>query len=141
MKMRLVLSLAVSVAFAPAALSAAECPTDSERQAHTYIHFATGSSEISPGQEFQLDKAAKDAIGQYISNVCVYGRASKLGDNKSNDELAQARAVAVVKELTRRGVEAKNVKAMVKGEPFGGALSRLSDNSQADRAVEIQFID
>jgi outer membrane protein OmpA-like peptidoglycan-associated protein len=104
------------------------------------IPFATGSSRLGPETGDAIQRAAERARAQNL-RVCVFGKASKLGNADANARLAQARARAVVDALVARGVPRNFIQTASQGEGYGGRLmDSSSNNAQSDRSAEIAFV-
>lgn len=104
------------------------------------IPFATGSSRLGPETGDAIQRAAERARAQN-QRVCVFGKASKLGNADANARLAQARAQAVADALVARGVPRNFIQTLSQGEGYGDRLGTSSaNNAQSDRSAEIAFI-
>ena len=70
-----------------------------EVQAEATVHFAAGSSEISPEAQKQLKQLAHDTISQTDYMIQVKGFADSSGSAPENNKLSQERAEAVIAYL------------------------------------------
>jgi OOP family OmpA-OmpF porin len=136
---RLCVAALVALA-APGMIAAAEaatgCPNTSRGAPGPYkVEFTVGSTKIDEANAKALDDVAGFAKARYMK-VCLLGRADKQGNQKANADLAVRRAEAVAAALRKRGVNAKSITVVGRGEAFGDWLNALNQ-SQADRAVDI----
>lgn len=102
------------------------------------VAFDSGSTKIKAEDAGKLDKLAKDAKDNYVTQICVTGFADKTGDAQRNERLSQARANAVADALRKRGIAADALVVSGKGETFGSSMGFLASSSQAERRVEVR---
>lgn len=79
------------------------------------IHFATDKSDLSPEAKATLDQASEAMKQDKAIHLRVEGYTDSTGTTPHNDNLAGARAAAVVEYLKGKGVD----KAQLTGEGFG----------------------
>ncbi len=104
------------------------------------VPFATGSSRLGPETRDTIQRAADRARAQNLQ-VCVFGKASKLGNADANARLAQARAKAVADALVARGLPRNFVQIGSQGEGYGDrVMGSSTNNAQSDRSAEIAFL-
>jgi hypothetical protein len=117
------------------ALAATGCPNTGKGAPGPYkVAFAVGSAKISADNNKALDDAAKFAKARF-AKVCLLGRADKQGNDQMNLALSVRRAEAVATALQKRGVPAKSITVVGRGEAYGDWFNTLQ--SQADRTVDI----
>ena len=80
------------------------------------INFESGKAVIKADSMSLIDELAKAEKGCTGTVVEVAGHTDQLGDDASNMTLSQARANAVVAELTKRGVAKEQMTAKGYGE-------------------------
>lgn len=99
--------------------NAAQAPTTATQPAALptlgAIHFATDKSELSPEAKATLDQAAVAMKQDSKIHLRVEGYTDATGTVPHNDNLAGARAAAVVEYLKAKGVDS----AQLTGEGFG----------------------
>ncbi|QQS14843.1 MAG: OmpA family protein [Rhodospirillales bacterium] len=103
------------------------------------VLFDLGSAKLRPDAAAVVAEAAQKAKDRQVAQICLLGRADKIGDPAANERLSKARAQAVAAELTRRGIPAKNLLIDPKGEAAGGLDFGRLDASVKDRSVTIVF--
>lgn len=79
------------------------------------IHFATDKSDLSPDAKATLDQASEAMKQDHSIHLRVEGYTDSTGTAPHNDNLAGARAAAVVEYLKGKGVD----NAQLTGEGFG----------------------
>jgi outer membrane protein OmpA-like peptidoglycan-associated protein len=103
------------------------------------VLFDLGSAKLRPGEMKTINEAVQRAKDRQVAQICLIGRADKIGDTKANERLSKARADAVAAEMKRQGITGNKLLIDPKGEVFpGAALGRL-DASEKDRSVTIIF--
>jgi len=127
------LGLAIAAADAAAATRCPHTRPDAHNP-HT-VQFAVGSTRIDGAGAKTLDEVAAYAKARF-SHVCLVGRADKQGNAQANFALSVRRAEAVAAALQARGVAAKNITVIGRGEAYGDWLNVLT-RSQSDRVVDI----
>lgn len=136
-------SAIIAVAFAAVPMAGAHAQGIACSNASTdrvEIQFATGSSRLGADARDPIARAAERARAQNLQ-LCVFGKASKLGNADANSRLAQARAKAVADALVARGVPRNFIQIASQGEGFGDSvLGSSSNNSASDRTAEIAFL-
>lgn len=137
------LTLAALLAAAPAsAQSYGPCQrnTGGAQMAGPFnVLFDLGSDKLRPSSAPVVAEAAEKAKARQVSQICLIGRADKIGDPKANERLSKARAETVASELKRLGIPAKNLLIDPKGEAAGGLDFGRLDASEKDRSVTIVF--
>lgn len=102
------------------------------------IFFDTGKSDVKPESAPALEQVAKLLAGDASLKLWVVGHTDSVGKVEDNMKLSQARAEAVVKELTtKHGVAAARLKGYGVG-PLAPVASNGTDEGRAlNRRVEI----
>ena len=115
--------------------AATGCPNTPRGAPGPYkVTFAVGSAKVAADDSKTLDEVASYAKARF-AKVCLLGRADKQGNEQSNLALSVRRAEAVAAALQKRGVPAKRITVVGKGEAYGAWFNTLQ--SQADRTVDI----
>ncbi len=116
-----------------------ECPAQSRGVPGPHlIYFAVGSAKIDAAGMQKIRDAAKLAKDQYITKVCIRGKADKQGNEQANQALSLKRAQAVADALIREGVKPEYILVVGKGEAYGDWLTMFQD-SQDDRSAKISL--
>lgn len=103
------------------------------------ITFNTGSTELSPAAQFNLDKLASSFRQYGDNNIEVTGHTDSVGSNASNIELSQKRAISVGKHLIGQGIDKNRVQVYGAG-PSQPIASNSSEEGRAhNRRVEIKL--
>lgn len=103
------------------------------------ITFATGSSEVSQQAQWTLGTVAESIKKYQGSNVEVTGHTDNVGALASNNELSQARAIAVAKVLVGEGVEKSRVQVFGVGPSQPIASNSTEEGRLSNRRVEIKL--
>ncbi|MBH3941102.1 OmpA family protein [Pseudomonas aeruginosa] len=103
------------------------------------ITFNTGSTELSPAAQFNLDKLASSFRQYGDNNIEVTGHTDSVGSNASNIELSQKRAISVGKHLIGQGIDKNRIQVYGAG-PSQPIASNSSEEGRAhNRRVEIKL--
>lgn len=103
------------------------------------INFASGSSSIPADANAVLDAAAEVMKKQTAgTKIEIGGHTDSDGDDAANMKLSQARADAVLKALTDRGVSAEMLTAKGYGEtqPLAGNTNSTDEEKYRNRRIE-----
>lgn len=103
------------------------------------IYFHTSGNELSEESIERIDRAHSIATARDVAQLCIVGQASKEGDAKRNANLAYGRAEAVAKAFVARGWRRDQIVVKSKGESWGFMTDWLTDDSAADRRVDVTF--
>ena len=68
-----------------------------------YVYFETNSSRVDPKYQKEFERIVKFAKGQKAGQICLFGKASKVGDPAANIALSQKRARNVAAGLEAAG--------------------------------------
>lgn len=102
------------------------------------IFFDTGKSEVKPESTPALEQVAKLLAGDASLKLWVVGHTDSVGKVEDNMKLSQARAEAVVKELTtKQGVAAARLKGYGVGPLAPVATNGTDDGRALNRRVEL----
>jgi outer membrane protein OmpA-like peptidoglycan-associated protein len=83
---------------------------DADAPAEVVVYFGANRAELGEGGRRELDKVApKLAAANGQARVLVEGHADRRGDFRSNDTLAERRALAIREHLVGSGVEAARI--------------------------------
>jgi len=102
------------------------------------IYFDTGKSEIKPESEPALTEIAKLLTQNAALKVLIVGHTDMVAGLASNMKLSQARAQAVVSELTtKHGIAAARMTPMGVGPCAPVASNKTEDGRAKNRRVEL----
>ncbi|PBY65998.1 OmpA family protein [Pseudomonas aeruginosa] len=103
------------------------------------ITFQTGSTELSPAAQFNLDKLSSSFKHYGDNNIEVTGHTDSVGSNASNIELSQKRAISVGKYLIAQGIDKNRIQVYGAG-PFQPIASNGTEEGRVqNRRVEIKL--
>ena len=103
------------------------------------VYFHTSGNELSEEAIRRIDRAHSIASARDVKQLCIVGQASKEGNAKRNADLAYARAEAVANAFVARGWRRDQIVVRSKGESWGFMTDWLTDDSAADRRVDVTF--
>ena len=102
-----------------------------------YLNFDTNSANLQASSASQLDQIAAMLKGAATLNVEVAGHTDNVGDAAANQKLSEARAAAVAKALSDRGIAATRLSAKGYGATQPVADNRSEDGRAKNRRVEL----
>ena len=128
---------------APAGLPVAPVLGGRAGGAYVSIPFASGSSQLSSGDQRTIAQLARAAKGGF-SRIRVVGHASSSASSQSesqrllaNWEVSQARATAVADELVRQGVDVARIVIEAVGDSQAASAGGYMDAEAAARRVDL----
>ena len=128
---------------APAGLPVAPVLGGRAGGAYVSIPFASGSSQLSSGDQRTIAQVARAAKGGF-SRIRVVGHASSSASSQSesqrllaNWEVSQARATAVADELVRQGVDVARIVIEAVGDSQTASAGGYMDAEAAARRVDL----
>lgn len=102
-----------------------------------YLNFDTGSANLQASSNTQIDQIAAMLKSNAALNIEVAGHTDNVGAADANQKLSEARAAAVVKALTGRGIAASRLTAKGYGASAPIADNRTEDGRGKNRRVEL----
>ncbi|HHH30909.1 MAG TPA: OmpA family protein [Polyangiaceae bacterium] len=105
------------------------------------VEFATGKDELSPSSTPVLEQVAK-VMNEHpeIARVGVDGHTDSVGSEQANVALSQRRALAVVRWLVERGIDARRLEARGYGPRQPIADNATEAGRQKNRRVEFNIL-
>lgn len=103
------------------------------------INFETGKAKITKDSETSLDKIVKIMKEYPSAKFRVEGHTDNVGNAANNKKLSQARADAVKKYFTDKGVEASRVRSIGYGQEKPVANNGTAQGRAKNRRVEIHL--
>ncbi|MGB3808939.1 MAG: OmpA family protein [Parvibaculum sp.] len=104
-----------------------------------YVYFDTNSSRLRPQDLGKIKHIYGIAKGKQAQQICLFGKASKIGDARSNAALGRKRATNVAHELERLGWPSSRIVIGTEGEAWGWLEDILTSDSEDDRRVMIRL--
>jgi outer membrane protein OmpA-like peptidoglycan-associated protein/tetratricopeptide (TPR) repeat protein len=105
------------------------------------VFFDLGSSDLRKESYIELDRFLKVLKQNPTLHVEIAGHTDNVGNNQANFELSQRRAMAVVKYLSDKGIDAGRLCALGYGEKYNVASNDTSDGRQQNRRTEIIILE
>ncbi len=102
------------------------------------VLFKTGESALLPLAEDSLTRVA-DALMDFSTDrrIVIEGHTDSRGEDSANQKLSLSRAESVMKYLQSRGVEAKRMSAVGRGESRPVASNETAEGRANNRRVEL----
>lgn len=104
-----------------------------------YVYFESNSSRVDPKYHDDLKHIFEFAKGQHAGQICLFGKASKTGDAKSNAALGRKRARNVAAIFEKFGWPRKDITVETEGEAWGWLEDSLTWDAGEDRRVRIRL--
>lgn len=100
-----------------------------------YVYFDTNSSRLRAEDLPKIKYVYDLAKGRSAQQICLFGKASKVGGAAGNDTLGNKRAKKVAQELERLGWPRSKIVIGTEGEAWGWLDDMLTSDAKADRRV------
>lgn len=100
-----------------------------------YVYFDTNSSRLRAEDLPKIKYVYDLAKGRSAQQICLFGKASKVGGAAGNDTLGNKRARKVAQELERLGWPRSKIVIGTEGEAWGWLDDMLTSDAKADRRV------
>ena len=104
-----------------------------------YVYFDTNSSRLTDEARAKIKHIYGLAKGRSAQQVCLFGKASKVGGTSGNKSLGLKRAQMVAQELEALGWSRKRIVIGSEGEAWGWLEDMLTNDAKADRRVLIRL--
>jgi outer membrane protein OmpA-like peptidoglycan-associated protein len=104
------------------------------------MHFATAKTTILPSSQQALDllyELLKENPQLYIR---IVGHTDDVGSDKDNQILSEGRANSIHQAMVERGIDAKRIQILGKGESAPLVPNTSDTNRQKNRRVEIEIV-
>lgn len=102
-----------------------------------YLNFDTASANLQASSNSQIDQVAAMLKSNAALNIEIAGHTDNVGAADANQKLSEARAAALVKALTSRGIAASRLTAKGYGASQPIADNRTEDGRGKNRRVEL----
>lgn len=111
--------------------------TDASREfaKDRYVYFDTNSSRLRAEDLPKIKYLYDMAKGRSAQQICLFGKASKVGATDGNNALGRKRAMKVAQELERLGWPRSKIVIGTEGEAWGWLEDMLTNDAEADRRV------
>ena len=114
-------------------------PETKQSLPHAFVSFPFGSALLTDGSKLALNRALPNA--RAAARIVISGRTDSVGDQKTNEALALARALAVREYLRDQLVDLPNIISIdAKGRCCFIASNETADGRAKNRRVEIAFL-
>lgn len=100
-----------------------------------YVYFDTNSSQLRPESLPKIKYVYDMAKGRSAQQICLFGKASKVGGTEGNNNLGTKRANKVAQELQRLGWPRSKIVIGTEGEAWGWLEDILTSDAEEDRRV------
>lgn len=104
-----------------------------------YVYFDTNSSRVDPKYQKEFKRIYELAKGQNAQQICLFGKASKVGSPAANAELSRKRARNVADAFVALGWPASKIAITSEGEAWGWLEETLTWDAEEDRRVRIRL--
>lgn len=104
-----------------------------------YVYFDTNSSRVREQDMDKIKRIVGIAKGHQAQQICLFGKASKVGGAGSNANLGRKRAENVAREIERLGWPRSRIVVGTEGEAWGWLQDALTSDSEDDRRVLIRL--
>jgi outer membrane protein OmpA-like peptidoglycan-associated protein len=104
------------------------------------IFFNTGSAELLPASNTELDKLVKLLQANPTLRIELGGHTDNVGDDKSNQILSQHRANAVRDFVTAKGIDATRITAKGYGETKPVSTNDTEEGRALNRRTEVTVL-
>lgn len=104
------------------------------------IFFASGSAELLPASDPELNKLVWTLRNQKTMRIEVRGHTDNTGDKATNQQLSEARARAVYDYLLQRGIEPSRLTYAGFGEDAPVADNSTAEGRQMNRRTEFRVL-
>lgn len=101
------------------------------------VHFEIGQADLLEASWVELDELAEYLQENEEIVIVLQGHTDNVGSEKDNNILSQKRAEAVKTYLEQRGVQARRIEAIGKGESQPIASNDTAEGRQKNRRTEI----
>lgn len=103
------------------------------------IYFDTGSANLSPESEQELDRLY-EIMSTSTLVIEIGGYTDNVGSDETNMQLSQARAESVVAYVVEKGISSTRISAKGYGEQDPRATNETPEGRQENRRVEIKVL-
>ena len=104
-----------------------------------YVYFDTNSSKVRSEDYEKIRHIQGIAKGHSAQQICLFGKASKVGGTSGNAQLGEKRARNVAREFEALGWPRSKIVIGTEGEAWGWMEETLTSDAQADRRVRIRL--
>lgn len=116
-------------------------PMDYPQAKDNLFHFPSGASELTLEQKLRIaDVASYILHDTSVTNILVDGHTDDSGSSLHNLGLARERALAVVAELKRAGVDSTQVQLRAHGNRYPLKANNSSANRELNRRVQLRIV-
>ena len=103
------------------------------------INFASGSAEIRPSSQFEVNKFAQFLLKNRGSMVKITGHTDSKGSSSKNLTLSHRRANSIVQALRQRGISPARLEAFGRGEDEPLTSNKTVEGRATNRRIEAEL--
>ena len=104
-----------------------------------YVYFDTNSSKVRPEDYDKIKHIYGIAKGHHAQQICLFGKASKVGGVEGNANLGENRARNVARQFEALGWPNSKIVIGTEGEAWGWMTEMLTSDAEEDRRVLIRL--
>jgi len=90
--------------------------TDADAPADAVVYFRSNRAELASDARRELEKVASKLAANGQTRILVEGHADGRGDSRSNEALAERRALAIREHLVQSGIDADRIEIVTYGD-------------------------
>ena len=118
-----------------------EAPTIEAKVNLQGVTFGSGNATLTPNAKKVLDGIAEQLLASPNVKIEIQGHTDNVGNPKSNQELSERRAKAVVGYLALKGVKTNRMSAVGYGQDAPIADNKTAEGRELNRRIEMIRID
>ena len=118
-----------------------EAPTIEAKVNLQGVTFGSGNATLTPNAKKVLDGIAEQLLASPNVKIEIQGHTDNVGNPKSNQELSERRAKAVVGYLAIKGVKMSRMQAVGYGQDTPIADNKTAEGRELNRRIEMIRID
>ncbi|MDR0515540.1 MAG: OmpA family protein [Fibromonadaceae bacterium] len=105
------------------------------------VNFVSGKAELTLNARQVLDGVAEQLLEAPSVKIEIHGHTDNVGNQKSNQDLSERRAKAVVGYLATKGVKLSRMKAVGFGQDVPIADNKTAEGKEINRRIEMIRVD
>jgi len=113
--------------------------TDADAPAEAVVYFGANRAALAAGARRELEKVAPKLAANRQARIVVEGHADGRGDSRSNDVLAERRALAIRQHLVTSGIDADRIATVAYGDRRPVCQDRAEKCWALNRRAEVRL--